>query len=150
MKKAFEYGQRAKSILIRRPQRKIDSTEYGNRIAVCAFAGAVCRLSDFFNSLLVVLIRERLGSKGPALQKAERGRERRREAIQLGGQMMARGETPTLRGVGRVLGVEGSTVKRWFPKNDFLAEVEKASHQFDEQGNLRPPPMPPPAPLREK
>ena len=52
MKKAFEYGQRAKSILIRRPQRKIDSTEYGNRIAVCAFAGAVCRLSDFFNSLL--------------------------------------------------------------------------------------------------
>ena len=52
LKKAFEYGQRAKSILIRRPQRKIDSTEYGNRIAVCAFAGAVCRLSDFFNSLL--------------------------------------------------------------------------------------------------
>ena len=70
MKKAFEYGQRAKSILIRRPQRKIDSTEYGNRIAVCAFAGAVCRLSDFFNSLLEELARLSLNAESEAARIA--------------------------------------------------------------------------------
>ena len=99
---------------------------------------------------LFVLIREMLGSTGPLYQRAEKAREGHSEAILLGGQLMARGETPTLRGVGRLLGVAATTVKRWFPKGDFLVEAKKASRAFDERGDLRPPPVPPSPLFRQK
>jgi hypothetical protein len=99
---------------------------------------------------LFVLIREMLGGAGALYQKAEKAREGRWDAILLGGQMMARGETPTLRGVGRVLGVAATTVSRWFPKDDFFVEAKKMSGAFDEHGSVRPPPPAPKTLLRKK
>jgi hypothetical protein len=87
---------------------------------------------------LIVLIRERLGGSNPEYEQASRAHEMRSNAITVGGQLLARGITPSFRMISELFGVAPSTVKRWFPDGDFLAEAQRRSAWFDEQGKLRP------------
>ncbi len=84
---------------------------------------------------LIVLLRERLGGSNPQYEQATEANEMRQRAAVVGGQIMARGETPSFRQLGRILGVAASTVKRWFPEGDFLQQAEQMSHHFDEEGH---------------
>jgi len=83
---------------------------------------------------LIVLIRERMGTSKSDFKRAVQTYEMRWNAIIIGGQLMAQGVTPTFRLLGRILGVAPSTVKRWFPKGDFVGEVERMSSWFDKHG----------------
>jgi len=87
---------------------------------------------------LIVLIRERLGGSNPEYEQAADTHERRYAAIQIGGQLKARGITPSFRAIARILSVSPSTVMRWFPNGEFEQEIEVFSRLFDENGNLRP------------
>ena len=85
---------------------------------------------------LIVLIRERIGGSNSNFKRAVQTYEMRWNAIIIGGRLMAQGVTPTFRLLGRLLGVAPSTVKRWFPKGDFVCEVRRVSSWFDKQGRL--------------
>lgn len=87
---------------------------------------------------LIVLIRERLTGSSPEYERASHANEMRSNAIILGGQLLAAGIRPSYRTIGSMLKVAPSTVKRWFPKGDFLSEATAVATWFDEKGNLRP------------
>ena len=87
---------------------------------------------------LIVLIRERLGGSNPEYEQASHAHEMRWHAIIIGAQMMAQGQTPTLRLISRILGVAPSTVMRWFPDGEFLREVRICAGWFDENGEALP------------
>lgn len=87
---------------------------------------------------LIVLIRERLSGSNPEYEQASHADEMRERAIAIGGQLMARGMTPSFRLISRWLGVAPSTVKRWFPNGEFVQEVEQSSASYDEHGERRP------------
>ena len=85
---------------------------------------------------LIVLIRERIGASDSDFKRTVKAHEMRLDAIIIGGRLMAQGVTPTFRLLGRILGVAPSTVKRWFPKGDFVSEVSSISSSFDKHGRL--------------
>jgi hypothetical protein len=87
---------------------------------------------------LIVLIRERLCGSNPEYEQASRAHQQRMRAAIIGGQLKARGVTPTLRMLAELLGVAPSTVKRWFAEGEFEHETERWSRMFDENGALIP------------
>ena len=87
---------------------------------------------------LIVLIRERLGGSNPQYEQASHAHEMRWKAILIGAQLLALGTTPSFRMLAEALDVAPSTVKRWFPKGEFMEEVTTVSSWFDEDGRLRP------------
>ncbi|ARQ59475.1 UNVERIFIED_ORG: hypothetical protein GGE64_002131 [Rhizobium etli] len=87
---------------------------------------------------LIVLIRERLCGSNPEYEQASRAHEQRMRAAIMGGQLKARGITPTLRMLAGLLRVAPSTVKRWFAEGEFERETERWSRMFDENGALIP------------
>ena len=87
---------------------------------------------------LIVLIRERLGGSDPHYEQAGRVRQTKSAAAMIAGQLLARKMKPTLKVIGRLLGVAPSTVMRWFEPGELEREAEKWSRHFDEKGRLRP------------
>lgn len=87
---------------------------------------------------LIVLIRERLGGSNPEYEKASHANEMRWAAITIGAQLQASGIKPSFRTLARILNVAPSTVKRWFPNNDFAHEVERLLGWFDKDGKPQP------------
>ena len=85
---------------------------------------------------LIVLIRERLGGSNPEYEQASKANEKRMNAAIIGGQLKAQGVTPTLKILGKALGVAPSTVKRWFDKGELERETERWRRMFDEKENL--------------
>ncbi len=74
---------------------------------------------------LLVLIRERLGRANPVRHQQYEKKTRRQDAIFLGVQLAEKGEEPSIRNVAQVLGVQPSTVSRWFPEGVFREEVDR-------------------------
>jgi hypothetical protein len=73
---------------------------------------------------LIVLIKHQLGSTSSHYEAEQNKRKKTRDAKFVAAQIMAHGEIPTYRRIGRILGVQGSTVMRWFPDGTFLSEVK--------------------------
>jgi hypothetical protein len=73
---------------------------------------------------LIVLIKHQLGCVSSHYETGEEKREKRRAALLIGAQIAANGETPTYRRIGQALGVQASTVMRWFPDNSFISEMK--------------------------
>lgn len=73
---------------------------------------------------LIVLIKYQLGSPTSQYEIEEEKREQRREAEWIAMNILAEGRTPTYREIGRALGVQASTVMRWFPKGNFIADMK--------------------------
>jgi hypothetical protein len=86
---------------------------------------------------LIVLIRERTMGSNPDYKLELKVQRERQNAILIGGQLIARGESASLTRVAEILGIAPSTVHRWFPEKDFSQQAEAASHWFDEQGRPR-------------
>jgi hypothetical protein len=101
---------------------------------------------------LVALVKKRLGGSKTQYERGAKAAAMRDSAIEIAGKLLAQGIRPSFRIVGEVLKVEASTVKRWFPSNDFMQQAELAKRMYDDQGNPRPPPPIPKVPpvLRKK
>ncbi|MEA2875246.1 MAG: hypothetical protein QOF14_442 [Hyphomicrobiales bacterium] len=87
---------------------------------------------------LIVLIRERLGGANPEYKQAAHAHEQKGNAALIGGQLKARGITPTFKMLADALGVAPSTVKRWFEPGEFEREVDYWSRAFDADGKMIP------------
>ena len=74
---------------------------------------------------LIVLIRERLCGSHPEYVRTLKARVMRFKAELIMQELRAKGIRPSFRNVGRSLGVQASTVKRWFTHPDPLAPVFK-------------------------
>jgi hypothetical protein len=79
---------------------------------------------------LVLLVREQFGGANTEIYKSHTKRLGRDRAIFLGMQMRRGGEQPTIREIARKMGVQPSTVSRWFPNNDFPKQVENFEKSF--------------------
>lgn len=79
----------------------------------------------------VLLVRERLGGANTDIFKSHKKRESQDQAIFYGFQLRRRGAQPTICRVADKLGVQPSTVSRWFPDGDFLERVEEFSQPFE-------------------
>lgn len=69
---------------------------------------------------LIVLIKHQLGSFSSNYESGLDKREKRTQAQWIAAQIIAKGKIPTYRQIGRVLGVQASTVMRWFPDGTFI------------------------------
>jgi hypothetical protein len=87
---------------------------------------------------LIVLIRERLGGSNPQYEKEGEVRKNKIDAEMIAGQLMAQGVMPTLKILGRALGVAPSTVKRWFKPGELEQARDRWAKAFDKDGNLIP------------
>lgn len=87
---------------------------------------------------LMVLIQNRLGGVRGKYYRNFELHERKQTALMIAGQMVARGDKPTIRGLARVLGVEASSVSRWFEEGEFERRSKEFASWFDEKGCLKP------------
>jgi hypothetical protein len=78
----------------------------------------------------VLLVREQLGGASTAIYKSHTKFLGRNRAVFLGMQIKRRGEQPTIRQIAATMGVQPSTVSRWFPGGDFLEQVERFEKSF--------------------
>lgn len=78
---------------------------------------------------LVILLRERLGGSNPARYEDFVVSQKRHGAIQLAINDLETGGKVSIRRVAKLLGVQPSTVKRWFPNSS----LENAAKDFMEQ-----------------
>jgi hypothetical protein len=76
---------------------------------------------------LIVLIKFQLGAVDSEYVASTKMRERRQNARFIAVQIRDGGKTPTYRGIAKIMGVQPSTVKRWFPAGDLIEEAEKLS-----------------------
>ncbi len=86
------------------------------------------------SSDLIVLIKEQLGVGSSSYEVSVRKAEQRREATFIAAQIVSAGETPSYRRIGKLMGVEASTVKRWFPDGEMMRLARKLSNEVK---NLR-------------
>jgi hypothetical protein len=84
---------------------------------------------------LVLLIREQLGGANTDIYKSFSKWESMNRAIILGMQLRRRGVRPSVRPVAAIMGVQPSTVSRWFPKGDFLQKVADTEAWFVDLGS---------------
>jgi len=87
---------------------------------------------------LMVLIQNRLGGIQGKYYRNSESHERKQNALIIAGQMLARGEKPSIRQLARLLGLEASSVSRWFSEGEFEREAQRYQSWFDENGRLRP------------
>jgi len=74
---------------------------------------------------LIVLIKHQLGALTSQYEVELEKRTKRSNAKWIAAQILAAGRRPTYRNIGHALGVQASTVMRWFPKGDFITEAKR-------------------------
>lgn len=87
---------------------------------------------------LIVLIQNRLGGIQGKYYRNTELRERKQTALFIAGQKLARGEKTGIRQLARLLGLEASSVSRWFAEGEFERESQRYASWFDENGSLKP------------
>jgi hypothetical protein len=78
----------------------------------------------------VLLVREQFGGAKTEIYKSHTKWVDRNHAVFLGMQMRRRGAQPTIRKIAKIMGVQPSTVSRWFPDGDFLEQVDNFEKSF--------------------
>lgn len=79
---------------------------------------------------LVLLVREQLNGANAEILKSATKSDGKRRAVFLGMQLRRRGEQPTIRKIAEIMGVQPSTVSRWFTDGDYLEQVERLEKSF--------------------
>jgi hypothetical protein len=131
---ARRLSERGETHLVRRglaiPDKLIDW------IIACSLDSLSWHDDLYISRDLIVLIRERLGGSNPEYKQASKAHEHKGNAACIGGQLKARGITPTFKMLAKVLGVAPSTVKRWFQPGEFERQTDYWARQFGENGKL--------------
>ncbi|PLX34950.1 MAG: hypothetical protein C0605_11920 [Hyphomicrobiales bacterium] len=68
------------------------------------------------NRDLIVLLRERIGGEVSPWDREQSALSKRNKALFAALDIVRQGDTPSFRKIGKLLGVNASTVKRWFPE----------------------------------
>ena len=90
------------------------------------------------NTDLIVLIRQGLMPGMSTFEDLLAVKTQRSDAALIGGQLLAVGLVPSFRKIAKIMGVQPSTVKRWFAtKDEFDRECTHFARWFDEKGKLR-------------
>ena len=106
-------------------RKKVVSDTLINYLIGCALDGVSWADDNLeITRELIVLIKQQLGTLTSQYEIEQERLNRRSQAKSIAAQLLNQGKTPTYRNVGRVLGVQASTVMRWFPDGDFIAEAE--------------------------
>jgi hypothetical protein len=74
---------------------------------------------------LIVLIKRQLGTLNSQYEAELEKHTRKSDATWIAAQLLAAGKTPTYRNIGRIFGVQATSVMRWFADGDFMAEAKK-------------------------
>ncbi len=85
---------------------------------------AIEREGTRFPPSLLVLVRQQLRGSQPKLDQKYQTRRRRRDALYIALQLQDKGLEPTLNQLADAIGVEPSTVSRWFPNGSLLQTCE--------------------------
>ncbi len=81
---------------------------------------------------LIVLIKHQLGSISSQYDVEEAKRAKKFKAQLIAAQIAAKGETPTYRKIGRIMGVQASTVMRWFPDGVPISQAKALAESIKE------------------
>ncbi|ESQ75978.1 hypothetical protein [Asticcacaulis sp. AC402] len=76
------------------------------------------------NTSFNILIRERLSGKDSPYRQAAEKKHKKHTAIVIAEQLIDYGKKPTFREISKIMGVQPSTVMRWFPDNEFETELK--------------------------
>jgi hypothetical protein len=106
-------------------RKKVVSDTLSNYLIGCALDGMSWTDNLEVTRELIVLIKQQLGTLTSQYEIDQERLNRRSQATWIAAQLLNQGKPPTYRNIGRVLGVQASTVMRWFPDGDFIAEAEK-------------------------
>lgn len=87
---------------------------------------------------LIILIRIQLGNFASEYRNLVIEDVQRFFALNIGARLLADGKRPSLKAVAEELGVEASTVLRWFPNGDKFQELVKEFLQTTRQGSPNP------------
>lgn len=85
---------------------------------------------------LVVLIRERLGGPNPARHKQNLIDKNRKQAIWMAAQRRLSGKSISVRQIAKKMGLEASTVSRWFKLGELEHEAERMRKWFKKPNDL--------------
>lgn len=83
---------------------------------------------------LIVLIKHQLGSISSQYEAEVERRTKTSQARLIAAQIVARGETPTYRKIGRIMSIQASTVMRWFPDGTFISEAKELAEALKHFG----------------
>ena len=108
-------------------RKKVVSDTLINYLIGCALDGMCWTDNLDITRELIVLIKQQLGTLTSQYEIGQKQLNRRSEATWIAAQLLNQGKTPTYRNIGRILEVQASTVMRWFPDGDFVAEAEKTA-----------------------
>ena len=86
---------------------------------------------------LVVLFRERLGGPNPARHKQNMIDQNRKIAIWMAAQILSNGEKTSIRKIAKAMGLEASTVSRWFKKGELEQEAKRVRGWFKKPSELK-------------
>jgi hypothetical protein len=84
---------------------------------------------------LIVLVKHQIGAVSSDYELQLKKQAQREKAVWIAAQIVARGGVPSYRKIGRILGVEASTVKRWFPDKEMVSEAKSL---LDKVADLNP------------
>ena len=80
---------------------------------------------------LIVLIRHQIGGETSDWNKKLKTHENRSNAVWIAFQLAQQGHMPSYREIGKMLGVNATTVMRWFPNNELTERMKKMGQLFD-------------------
>ena len=86
---------------------------------------------------LVVLLRDRLGGPNPARRKQNMIDQNRTVAIWMAAQILSNGEKTSIRKIAKAMGLEASTVSRWFKKGELEQEAKRVRGWFKKPSELK-------------
>lgn len=79
---------------------------------------------------LIVLIKHQLGSITSTYEVELDKREKKHRARIIAAQIAVKGKMPTYRGIGRAMGVQASTVMRWFVGEPFISDAKRLAEDI--------------------
>jgi len=96
-----------------------------NYLILIIFEAMIGRGAPCLPASLFVLIREQLGGVNNKHQKSFITNNRKKQALWIGLSLFREGEILSLHKVAKTMGVEASTVQRWYPGGKLMDEVKK-------------------------
>jgi hypothetical protein len=76
---------------------------------------------------LIVLIKHQLGARFSEYEAKEEKQRKKFDAVRFAVQLALEGKVPSYRKIARIMGVEATTVMRWFEGEDMIAEAKSLS-----------------------
>jgi len=88
---------------------------------------------------MIVLLRDRLGGSSPDRYKTAAMQEKKRRAVLISARIFSDNREVSIRQIAKELGVQPSTVTRWFEPGELQREAQRVRNWFVKPDNLKKP-----------